>query len=214
MIGNILFYLGEERFGGFDPVARWLVAAAVVGVVGTIVALVAPGFVLEGPPEPLTTSDAIIVISGDEGQARFRDGLYLYRNGWAPKLIFSGAAWDGSSSNAETMREMAIEAGVPPSAILVEPGGEDTYGNAVGTRDLMVTGNLHSAILVTSPYHLQRAVLTFRGVFEGTDIKIVGRSAPDGEWRKTSWWLHPETRTLTFRELEKLSYVTITGRYN
>jgi hypothetical protein len=57
-------------------------------------------------------------------------------------------------------------------------------------------------------------VLTFRGVFEGTDIRIVGRSAPDGAWRKTNWWLHPETRTLTFRELEKLSYVTITGRYN
>jgi uncharacterized SAM-binding protein YcdF (DUF218 family) len=195
-------------------VARWLIAAVVVGVVGTTVGLIVPGFVLEGPTEPLASSDAIIVISGDEAQSRFRDGLSLYRAGWAPRLIFSGAAWDGSSSNAETMRDMAIEAGVPSSAILVDPEGEDTYGNAIGTRDLMVARNLHSAILVTSPYHLQRAVLTFRGVFDGTDIRIVGRSAPDGAWRKTNWWLRPETRTLTFRELEKLSYVTLTGRYN
>jgi len=177
-------------------------------------ALVLPGFVLEGPREPLSASDAIIVISGDEAQARYRDGVALYRAGWAPRLIFSGAAWDGSSSNAETMRAMALEDGVPPAAILVETEGEDTYGNAVGTRDLMVARGMRSAILVTSPYHLQRAVLTFRGVYDGTDIRIVGRSAPDGAWRKTNWWMSPETRTLTFRELEKLSYVTLTGRYN
>ena len=43
---------------------------------------------------------------------------------------------------------------------------------------------------------------------------VLAFNGKDGEWRKTNWWLHPETRTLTFRELEKLSYVTITGRYN
>ena len=47
--------------------------------------------------------------------------------------------------------------------------------------------------------------------FEGTGIRVIGRSAPDGEWRKTNWWMQPETRTLTVRELEKLGYVTLTG---
>jgi uncharacterized SAM-binding protein YcdF (DUF218 family) len=194
--------------------ARWLLAVAVVGIVGSTVALVLPGFVLEGAPEPLTASDVIVVISGDEAQSRYRDGVTLYRAGWAPRLIFSGAAWDGGFSNAEIMRSMALSEGVPASAILVEPEGEDTYGNAVNTRGLMVARGLHSAILVTSPYHLQRAILTFRGVFEGTDIRIIGRSAPDGAWRKTNWWLNADTRELTFRELEKLGYVTLTGRYN
>jgi uncharacterized SAM-binding protein YcdF (DUF218 family) len=183
-------------------------------VVGVMAAAVVPGFVLEGRVEPLVPSDAIVVISGDEAQSRYRDGIRLYRAGWAPHLIFSGAAWDGSYSNAEAMRTMAIEEGIPSTAILIEPAGEDTYGNAVGTRELMVSRGLHSAILVTSPYHLQRAVMTFRSVFTGTDIHIVGRSAPDGQWRKTNWWLRPETRTLTFRELEKLGYVTLTGRFN
>lgn len=191
--------------------ARWLLATTVVGA---ILAAVLPGFVLEGQIEPLATSDAIVVISGDEAQARYRDGIRLYRAGWAPRIIFSGAAWDGSYSNAEAMRSMAIEDGIPPADILVETEGEDTYGNAIGTRSVMVSRGLKSAILVTSPYHLQRAVLTFRGVFEGTDIRIVGRSAPDGAWRKTNWWLRPETRMLTLRELEKLGYVTLTGRYN
>jgi uncharacterized SAM-binding protein YcdF (DUF218 family) len=195
-------------------VARWLAAVAVGALLGTVATVVAPGFLLEGPLEPLLTSDAIVVISGDEALARYRDGVRLYRAGWAPRLVFSGAAWDGSHSNAEVMRNLAIADGIPDSVILVDPNGDDTYGNAVNTRDLMVRHNLKSAILVTSPYHLQRAVLTFRGVFEGTGIRVIGRSAPDGEWRKTNWWMQPETRALTVRELEKLGYVTLTGRYN
>jgi len=194
--------------------ARWLAAVALGVALGTIGTFVVPGFVLEGPREPLQTSDAIVVISGDEALARYRDGIRLYHAGWAPRLIFSGAAWDGSHSNAEVMRTLAISDGIPESAILVDPSADDTYGNAVHTRDLMVKHDLKSAILVTSPYHLQRAVLTFRGVYDGTGIRVIGRSAPDGEWRKTNWWMHSETRALTVRELEKLGYVTLTGRYN
>ncbi|MGE3911685.1 MAG: YdcF family protein [Chloroflexota bacterium] len=193
---------------------RWLAVLALVGALAAASTLIAPGFLLEGPIEPLVRSDAIIVISGDEALARYRDGVRLYRAGWAPKIIFSGAAWDGGYSNAEVMRGMALVDGVPDTAILVDPNGDDTYGNAVHTRTLMVQNGLRSAILVTSPYHLHRAVLTFRGVYDGTDIRVIGRSAPDGAWRKTNWWQQSETRALTFRELEKLGYVTITGRYN
>jgi uncharacterized SAM-binding protein YcdF (DUF218 family) len=109
---------------------------------------------------------------------------------------------------------MAVAEGIPTSAILVDPHGDDTYGNAIHTRSLMLDHGLKSAILVTSPYHLQRATMTFRGVYNGTGIQLIGRAAPDGEWRKTNWWLKPETRALTVRELEKLGYVTLTGRYN
>lgn len=193
---------------------RWRAAVVLFLLFGVLAAAVVPGFLLEGPYVPLQSSDAIVVISGDEALARYRDGIRLYRAGWAPKLIFSGAAWDGTHSNAEVMRGLALSDGVPETAILVDPNADDTYGNAVHTRELMEAHGLKSAILVTSPYHLQRAVLTFRGVFDGTGISIIGRSAPDGEWRKTNWWLNPDTRALTIRELEKLSYVTLTGRYN
>jgi uncharacterized SAM-binding protein YcdF (DUF218 family) len=184
------------------------------GVLGVAVALWGPGFVLEGPQDPLERSDAIIVISGDEGLARYREGVRLHRAGWAPVLIFSGAAQDHYESNAEVMRRMAVDDGVPPAAILTDHFGGDTYGNAVHTRSLMEQHGLKSAILVTSPYHLHRAAMTFRGVYNGTGIRVIGRSAPDGEWRKQSWWLRDETRELTLRELEKLAYVALTGRFN
>ena len=192
---------------------RWIGAAAVAGLLGSA-SLFAPGLLLEGPQPPLERSDTIIVISGDEDLARFREGLRLYRAGWAPTLLFSGAARDGSSSNAEVMRDLAIAEGVSPAAILADHDGGDTYGNAVYTRDLMVAHGLRSAILVTSPYHLHRAAITFKAVYSGTNIRLIARSAPDGDWRKTSWWARPETRSITFRELEKLGYVTLTGRFN
>lgn len=194
--------------------ARWIAALALLLVLGAGAVFVAPGFLLEGPTEPLEHSDVIIVVSGDEALARYRDGIRLFQAGWAPRILFSGAAWDGSHSNADVMRAMAVADGVPQSAILVDPHADDTYGNAVNTRDLLLAHGLKSAVLVTSPYHLNRAVLTFRGVYDGTGIRVIGRAAPDGMWRKANWWLQPETRSLTVRELEKLGYVTLTGRYN
>jgi uncharacterized SAM-binding protein YcdF (DUF218 family) len=179
-----------------------------------IIILLGAGFLVEGLQPPLQPSDAIIVISGDEDLARLRAGLSLWRAGWAPRLIFSGAAREGPVSNAETMRLAAINAGVPTSAILVDEWGADTYGNAIHTRQLMEDNRLRSGILVTSPYHLQRASLTFQGVFRGSEIRLIASAAPDSNWRKQSWWLRPELRLLTMSELEKLGYIAFTGRYN
>jgi uncharacterized SAM-binding protein YcdF (DUF218 family) len=171
------------------------------------------GFLVEGLQPPLQRSDAIVVISGDEDLARFRAGLTLWQEAWAPLLIFSGAALEGPISNAEAMRRLALGAGVPPEAILLEEQGTNTYGNALHTRSLMESNGLRSAILVTSPYHLQRAALTFGGVYQGSGIQLIASAAPDSDWRKRSWWLRSDLRLLTLSELEKLSYILLTGRY-
>ncbi len=193
--------------------AQWFLAASVAAF-GMATTLVIPGFLLEGPQAGLERSDAIIIISGDESLGRFGEGLRLYRGGWAATLIFSGAAREPAPSNAEVMRRMAIAEGVPPGAIVTDDTAEDTYGNAVHTRDLMLRSGLRSAILVTSPYHLRRAAMTFEGVYRDTDIRLIARAAPDGDWRKSTWWVRHDTRALTVRELEKLGYVGLTGRYN
>ena len=181
---------------------------------GGVATVVATGFVVEGLQPPLERSDAIIVISGDEDQARLRQGLRLWRESWAPRLIFSGAARAGPVSNAEAMRRRAIADGVPASAVLVDDQGADTYGNAVHTRRIMVANGLGSAILVTSPYHLQRAAVTFNGVYSGSGIRLIASAAPDSDWRKQSWWLRSDLRLLTLQEIEKLAYIALTGRYN
>ncbi len=180
-----------------------------------LVVLLGPGFVLD-PPEPNRppAGDAVVVISGDEQLARFREGVRLYKAGLGRYLVLSGAAHDAGTSNAEVMSDMALEAGVPRTAIIEESFGEDTWGNAVYTRRLLEDRGLRSAILVTSPYHARRAQLTFDAAYAGSSIQVSVHSAPDSEWRKLSWWQRPDTRRLTVTELQKLAYILITGKYH
>src|SRR5690349_5846330 len=59
-------------------------------------------------------ADAIIAVSGGDTIARTSEAVALYEKGWAPLLIFSGAAADISGpSNALAMKRYAVENGVP-----------------------------------------------------------------------------------------------------
>ncbi len=189
---------------------RLVVGAAVLA--GS--ALFVPGVVLHTPQPAPQMGDAIVVISGDEQMARFQEGVNLYQQGFGHYLVFSGAAYDNGTSNADVMRALALQRGVPERAILEESQGEDTWGNAVFTRKVLEQHGLHSAILVTSPYHAQRARLTFDAAYAGSGIALAVHAAPDSQWRKLSWWQQPETRRLTFTELKKLVYILATGQYH
>ncbi len=191
-------------------VLKVLIGAGLV----TAAALVAPGIVLDTPQPAPIHSDAIVVISGDEQLARFQEGVNLYQRGLGQYLVFSGAAYDNGTSNADVMRSLAVKRGVPAGAILEESQGEDTWGNAVYTRQVLEDHGLHSAILVTSPYHARRARLTFDAAYAGSGIALMVHAAPDSQWRKLSWWQQPETRRLTFTELQKLAYIFATGQYH
>lgn len=176
--------------------------------------LLVPGLLLDTPQPATRPGDAIVVISGDEQMARFQEGISLYQRGYGRYLVFSGAAYDNGTSNADVMGDMAVQRGVPTEAILDEPQGGDTWGNAIFTRRLLEAHGLHSAILVTSPYHARRAKLTFDAAYAGSGIDLSVHAAPDSEWRKLSWWRAPETRRLTVTELQKLLYIAATGQYH
>jgi uncharacterized SAM-binding protein YcdF (DUF218 family) len=199
-------------------VVSTLLVALLRVVVGAIVAvaavLIGPGLLLDTPQPAPHASDAIVVISGDEQMARFQEGLNLYQRGLGQYLVFSGAAYDNGTSNADVMRALAVRRGVPDASILEEPQGEDTWGNAVFTRQVLEEHSLHSAILVTSPYHARRAKLTFDAAYAGSGIGLTVHAAPDSQWRKLSWWQQPETRRLTFTELQKLAYIFATRQYH
>src|SRR5687768_17003543 len=116
-------------------------------------------------------ADVIIAISGGDTPARANEAIALYKDGWAPKLIFSGAALDPESpSNAAAMRRQAVAAGVPEKSILIDEESKDTIQNAALTKQLV--GDATRVILVTSPYHQRRASIEFKKAF-GNDVTIV-----------------------------------------
>jgi len=182
-----------------------LLAVAVAG--GSLVAV---GHAL-AVEDPLAKSDVIVAVSGDNGP-RTETAVALWKQGYAPLLLFSGAALDPDSvSSAELMKRDAIRLGVPAEAILVEPASATTEENARLVAQLMADKGLHTAILVTSPYHQRRASVLFGRTFAPNGLAFRNYPARDPAWDPDRWWMREPSRTLTLVELAKLSATVIGG---
>lgn len=152
-----------------------------------------------------TEVDAIVAISGGDTPARTEQAIELYKQGWAPLLVFSGAAADKAGpSNAETMKRQAIAANVPARDIITEETSETTKQNATNSIDMFTEREIKSIVLVTSAYHQRRAGLEF-GNRAGAGIKIINHPVgSDNQWSQW-WWLSPMGWYLAVGELFKIT---------
>jgi uncharacterized SAM-binding protein YcdF (DUF218 family) len=158
---------------------------------------------------PCQAANAIVTISGGDTNARTKEAIELYQNGWAPLLVFSGAAQDKSGpSNAEAMRRQAVDAGVPENVILIEEYGETTKQNAENTQTIFEQNSISSVILVTSGYHQRRAALEFNA---RTDVAVRNHPvASDNQW-SAWWWATPIGWFLAIGEFIKIIAFFIGG---
>lgn len=155
------------------------------------------------------SADAIVAVSGGDTPARTAEAIRLYKAGWAPKLVFSGAALDKSGpSNAEVMRSQALGSGVPSEAILIEEYSETTRENAENTQDILRANDIASVIVVTSGYHQRRAGLEFAKRTE-TDVRNHPVTS-DKQW-SAWWWLTPGGWFLSVSEFIKIIAFYIGG---
>lgn len=122
--------------------------------------------------DPLAPADAIVVLGAplaadgglsQVGAERVAGGLALWRLGGGPRLVFSGGVTAGARrAEAEVMAEVAIAAGAPAAAVVVEARSRSTAGNAREVAALLPAGA--SVWLVTQPFHGRRARRCFRAV--------------------------------------------------
>ncbi len=155
--------------------------------------------------------DAIITISGGDTTARTNEAIRLYKDGWADKLIFSGAAADKSGpSNAEVMRDLAIEKGVDPDVVSIEEFSSNTAENALNTAALVHDMSLKRVMLVTSAYHQRRASIEFSKRL-GPAVEIVNHPvANDNQWSNW-WWMTPYGWVLGLGEVVKIILAEASG---
>jgi len=85
----------------------------------------------------------------------------LYREGKAPLLLMSGGG-AGTVSEAPVMRDLASEAGVPETALLLEAESQNTFENAANTARLLREIDKTRIVLVSDRAHLPRAARMFR----------------------------------------------------
>src|SRR5438067_691584 len=110
-------------------------------------------------------ADAIVVLgcrlfAGGRPSERLRRRMMLavglYREGVAPLIVMSGGG-TGPVAEAAVMRDLAREAGVPETAVLLETESRNTFENAAyGARLLHAVGK-QRIVLVSDRAHLPRA---------------------------------------------------------
>lgn len=155
-------------------------------------------------------ADVIIAVSGGDTVARTQQAIDLYQRGWAPRLIFAGAAQDTSGpSNAKVMRTQAIKQGVPAHAIALEERSQTTKQNAENTNDILRSESVSDAIVVTSSYHMKRTLLEFRMRAPNVDFRA-NPSSSDNQW-SVWWWTTPGGWYLAISEVIKIMVVYMGG---
>ena len=165
----------------------WLFVAAGLSLVSCARAL-------PPAPRPLRVADAIVVLGNrppmdaagnvmPETRRRVTQGVALFQAGFAETLVMAGGPAPHDRVEAEVMRDLAVEQGVPASAIRLEGESRNTIENARNTLRLLCAGEVPcypSIIVVSSPYHLRRA----RRLFEcaGARVQTSASADPGGSY--------------------------------
>jgi uncharacterized SAM-binding protein YcdF (DUF218 family) len=159
------------------------------------------------------TVDAIVAVSGGDTEARTNEAISLYKSGWAPKLVFSGAAEDKTGpSNAAAMKKIAVVAGVSEADIYTDEYSANTKQNAENVRMIFADNQIKKVILVTSGYHQKRASLEFNKRTTGVTI-INHPVASDKDW-SSMWFLTPRGWILAVSEIFKIALFYVTSLWS
>jgi uncharacterized SAM-binding protein YcdF (DUF218 family)/glycosyltransferase involved in cell wall biosynthesis len=131
---------------------------------------------VSSPPE---RADAIVVFAGGVGesgqagggyQERVKQAIDLFKGGFAPRIVLS-SGFVYSFREADVMRAVAIDQGVPPGAILLEQASASTHQNVELVTQILRAHGWTRVLLVSSPYHMRRALLTWRRA--APDVTVV-----------------------------------------
>ena len=98
---------------------------------------------------------------------RLKEGIKLYKDSIAPKIIMSGDHGREEYDEVNIMKEYAIEQGVPSEDIFMDHAGFSTYESIYRAKEIFGAYNI---VIVTQEYHLYRALY----IAEKLDINAYG----------------------------------------
>lgn len=154
--------------------------------------------VMVNAPQYAGPADAIVVLTG--GAKRLETGFDLLDKGMGKKLFVSGVhpgvAQDDLLSRWKRKRASKIKC-----CVVLGFEADDTLGNAREATAWLRKEGYKTYFLVTSNYHLRRALLAFRS-FAPELSPLAWPVEPDGI-DMLNWWRDPSSRSLILREYMK-----------
>ncbi len=121
---------------------------------------------LPGPAETIVVLGGGVRADGAPGPdslRRVQQGIALWEAGLAPQILFTGGHRNPDVTGlADGMARVALDAGVPDSAITTENASRSTLQNALFSTEIVPPAAAGPVILVSDGYHLARAWASFR----------------------------------------------------
>jgi len=182
---------------------RRVVRAAIVVVFALGFLFGAVGFVgflsqlRSGELKPSANADGIVVLTG--GSSRVADAMELLANGYGKRLLISGV--HPTNGVSEISRTLPDSERLLTCCVDLDRSAVNTRSNAVETRRWAHERGFRSLIVVTSNYHMPRAIVELS--HEMPEIELIPFSVIGDKWRDEPWWFSGPTLRLLLSEYAK-----------
>jgi uncharacterized SAM-binding protein YcdF (DUF218 family) len=177
--------------------------AALVGLLALLFVGAAVGFVwfisqLRGAEiKPAGKADGIVVLTG--GSSRVSDAMELLAGGYGKRLLISGVHPTNVASDIS--RTLTDNQSYLDCCVDLDYSALNTRSNAAETRRWVHGRGFKSLIVVTSNYHMPRAIVEFSHALP--DIELIPFAVVGDKWRDEPWWTSGATFRLLLSEYVK-----------
>ena len=147
--------------------------------------------------KPSSNADGIVVLTG--GSSRVSDAMELLASGYGKRLLISGVH-PTNGTNAIS-RSLPDSEGLLTCCVDLDRSAVNTRSNAAETRRWARERGFRSLIVVTSNYHMPRAIVEMSHAMP--DVQLIPFSVIGEKWRDEPWWTSGGTLRLLLSEYMK-----------
>jgi uncharacterized SAM-binding protein YcdF (DUF218 family) len=188
-----------------SPVAapRRRLRTAIVTGLAILFAAIAVGFAgflaqLRGVEiQPVSHADGIVVLTG--GSSRVSDAMELLAGGYGKRLLISGVHPTNAASDIS--RSLSDNQSLLNCCVDLDRSAVNTRSNAAETRRWAHERGFKSLIVVTSNYHMPRAIVELSHAMP--DIRLIPFVVVGDKWRDEPWWTSGAALRLLLSEYVK-----------
>lgn len=194
---------GHTSAGQRRPRRRWRLHLAVLVLIFLALAGVGLGFLgflthLDSAEiRPSRNADGIVVLTG--GSSRVADAMELLAVGYGKRLLISGVHPTNGAS--DIVRSLPDSQGLLRCCVDLDHSAVNTRSNAVEARRWARDQGFRSLIVVTSNYHMPRAIVELSHAMP--DVTLIPFAVVGERWRDEPWWTSGAALRLLMLEYAK-----------
>jgi uncharacterized SAM-binding protein YcdF (DUF218 family) len=152
-------------------------------------------------------ADGIVVLTG--GSSRVTEALELLAAHRGKRLLISGV--NPGTTTADIARENSNYDQLFACCVDLDYSAINTLGNAVQARLWAESHGFHSLVVVTSAYHMPRALAELS--HQLSDIALIPYPVLSGRLRTEPWWSSGDTTRVVVSEYLKFLYAEVRMRF-